>query len=457
MSVFVLLLFGFGVVSAAVCGDADDIIMKLSAPTNAHVAEASYGGAGYADEICYDTIFGGSGSGDYTCASDGSNRVLSLSATFNAHASNDETDAAYPEDVCYEGLECVYDSSGGNDCSNTNDGEIVVRMSALTNAHVSDASDTSYPVKVCCTSGPYWADMYGNKISNADAGDRVYMIYPGGSSETFDVREDDGLPFGLGDDIIISGISGSIIDGKYTGVWEITGDNLANTVDLDEFYFEVDGEVSDYLVIGPEDDDPVEIVFETPSCGSRFDEGDSALIRISASDDDDEITGSLKVDGNEIGAFRNGVSEFTHELPLGDVQMIAEGSNSRGYRFKVYSNVMVLRMSDGINYDDGDYVAACILKPENFQDIDGVVVDFDASNTKGIRVTGGNAVDFSPDGNAGENIFSWVWRFFKPDGSEFASSPYEALNSVDSSSYIFSRVFPAAGDNSASLTVELGS
>ena len=309
----------------------------------------------------------------------------------------------------------------------------------------------------------YWTNMDGNRISESAVGKSVRMVrtrWDNSVSKFFDIEEDDRPAFGWG---YIKHIEGDDNDDVLEGIWQITQKDLddadALTDSYDDFRFtNDDGEASDGLVVSSDSsDEDMHVEFLFPACGSYFNESESIEIKINASDPDDLIEGDFFINGGRVGSFVNGVTSFDEVLPVGDVQMIAEGSNSRGYRFKVYSNVMVLRMSDGINYDDGDYVAACILKPENFQDIDGVVVDFDASNTKGIRVTGGNAVDFSPDGNAGENIFSWVWRFFKPDGSEFASSPYEALNSVDSSSYIFSRVFPAAGDNSASLTVELGS
>jgi hypothetical protein len=112
---------------------------------------------------------------------------------------------------------------------------------------------------------------------------------------------------------------------------------------------------------------------------------------------------------------------------------------------------MVLSMT-GASYDDGEYVAACVLKPENFQAIDGIVVDFDASNTKGIRVTDGVIDELFP----GEDNFIWTWRFFNPMGVEFVSSPYVSENNNDFMAYIFSRVFPAAGNNLASLFVEVG-
>ena len=103
------------------------------------------------------------------------------------------------------------------------------------------------------------------------------------------------------------------------------------------------------------------------------------------------------------------------------------------------------RLGEGEGYVDGSYIAACIIKPEDFSDIPGSVVEFDASTTRGVRVVGGSVELLVP----GEDAFSWYWMFYP---EEIARN---FVNSVDPLAYKFTAEFSVAGDNSASLRVEV--
>lgn len=133
------------------CSD-NDIILKLSDPTNAHGAIWSDGT--YTENICYSEIFASSidfGPSAHVC--DGTNGVLSLSDTTNAHASGYDY-SLYTTKVCFGDLVCDIDlwETGDEDCGSFG-GSLVASLSDDANAHLISGSDTTnYPYQVCCKS-----------------------------------------------------------------------------------------------------------------------------------------------------------------------------------------------------------------------------------------------------------------------------------------------------------------
>jgi hypothetical protein len=446
----IFVLFSFSFASAADCSD-DQTIMRLYSDSNSHVSFWNESTGTYLNEICYDDIFGVEYPGNYPHACSGENRVLSLYDVANSHASQ-TSDANYNDEVCYGDLSCVYES--GVTCSNG--GEVVAKLSAPTNAHVSDPSSSSYTIKVCCVSGEssasqvYWADAGGNKITEADLGDTVYLVSKWTTSGTFKIMEDDGLPFGIGDNYIRD-VVGVANGPNLIGVWTIKTEDLDKTSDYEEFYFEIDGKVSDYLsidIIG--EDDPMEISIVSPLCGTYYDEGDSITIKVLADDSDDIVDGNVSVNGENIN-FSNGGVTVSRTLSVpGSLRVVAEASNTRGERSRVISNIMVLDKSGG-SYVDGDYIAACIDKPKNFEHITGSVVEFDASSTRGVKVVGGVVSVLVP----GTNPFDWYWIFNRGKELQFEISRSEISDGLNPLAYNFFIDFPVAGDNSASLRVEI--
>lgn len=120
----------------------NQIIMKLSAATNAHGAK--WNDATYPVSICYDTIFGK----QYTPATgeqvhDTNGKVIYLSDRTNAHASVTNKEGYIP--ISFGNLTC---RSTTGSC-NINGEKLVVSLSGLTNAHI--ANDSSYGIKICCS------------------------------------------------------------------------------------------------------------------------------------------------------------------------------------------------------------------------------------------------------------------------------------------------------------------
>ncbi len=434
---FIFILFSFSL-AAASCDDSQTI-MRLYSPTNSHVSAWDTNVADYTEEICYNDIFGFDYDGASPHDCNEFNRILSLYSPSNSHAS-EITDANYDYEVCYGDLNCVYDTSSGDSCAG--DGEVVARLYSSSNTHISTASDSNYPIKVCCVASDlvYWADMNGNKITEADYQDVVQLIGKGMGSGDFEIKEDDLI----GSDDIKT-VSGESIGVNWVGNWVIGSDDLDKTNDYDNFYFDISGEESDELIINTNgNDDPMSVDILSPICGMHYDEGDDIVISVMASDADDIITGTVKINGNEVN-FTNGGVSFNQLLDVsGNVQVVVEASNTRGERSRIISNIMVLDKQAG-NYIDGEYVAACIDKPKDFTNIPGSSVEFDASTTRGVSVVGGVVDELIP----GEDEFSWYWVFYPEDISR------NLINTTDEIAYKFTANFPIAGDNSASLRVEI--
>ena len=166
-------------VEAQTCPD-NDRIMRISAPTNAHGENWSFGTATYTQDICYKTIFGQDYTGTragtnavHDCITVGSNRVLRLKFNNNSHAEiPDHTTPAYRVDICYGDLTCQ--SVAGNlDCPDTT--QEVISLSGATNAHIENYSMNVYNSnanykKICCSTtpssltAPKWSYYNGEEI-----------------------------------------------------------------------------------------------------------------------------------------------------------------------------------------------------------------------------------------------------------------------------------------------------
>lgn len=449
-----ILLLCFGLVSAGTCSNADQTIMKLYGASNSH--GALWNDAAYTYDICYDDIFGSTYSGGATshgCI--GANRVLSLSSDTNAHVSEIK-DVNYNVDVCYGDLMCDYEESSGDSCANG--GKVVARISSESNAHISDASDTNYPIKVCCQNTPvlpdlYWADANGVRITEANLGDTVKMIYSG-TETTFEIYEEDTL---TADDSIRTGenaIVGTIEGDKMVGIWTITQADLDKTANFEGFYFVINGQESSHLQISEDEDedDPMDIDISGSSfkCGDHFDEGTIGKVIVLANDDDDIIEGNVTIDGVIKETFSNGGITFDYPFDEpGELQIRVDAENTKGGKKRIISNIMILDVDAGNYVPNKDYAAACIYKPEDFSNILDNPVIFDASTTRGVMIDNAGVLnEFIP----GINKFNWYWKFFN-SGIEVGNKT--ELGSTAIASYKFSWNFDNAGEKSATLEVDI--
>ncbi len=289
----------------------------------------------------------------------------------------------------------------------------------------------------------YWMDMDGNRVNEADFGDTIRMIITWAESGTFEIKENNLL---FDDKIkIIEGVS---IENDVVAEWTITQEDMDKADDYDEFYFKVDGgEKSEYLKINlRRNDDPTNITIISPECGSYFDESTEVIININVDDADDVIAGTISIDGSQVKTFSNDGASFSRIFDSsGNFQIVVETISDRGGRARSISNIMVLNKESG-SYVDGKYVAACITKPKDFSYIDGGEVEFDASATRAVRITNKVLDLLVPDEG---DIFSWYWKFLPEEVVR------KFVNSSDLLAYKFTAEFPIAGDNSATLRVEI--
>jgi len=255
--IIIMFLFPLGLVSPLTescfitdrtsCESSGFVVMGLSDTTNAHGELASQNN--YNNVLCCNFA------GNLTC--DGTNKILGLSSTTNAHAEI-PSETTYSNDVCYSGLECISTSSI---CGNTTYTLSVLSLSDFTNAHIGGIDD--YSINICCTSASspeppkplqiYWADTLGNLISiiNASIGVTTIRLFlensglPEGTLVDFKIWEDD-----LFLDDFIRTVNASVdSNGTVFAEWTITQEDIDKTVDYDEFYFEVNGEISAFLSI----------------------------------------------------------------------------------------------------------------------------------------------------------------------------------------------------------------
>ncbi|MCU0641986.1 MAG: hypothetical protein MUF61_00170 [archaeon] len=147
----ILLTMGFAGASAE-CNNPEQIILRLSAESNAHAS--LWDSEDYVVKVCYDRYFDiyddEVDEEAHACGFGGGNRLFYLSGTNNAHASIDGNDN-YPIEVCHDGVSgCeLVDNTGQNTCQNI-DKKPIVFLSAETNAHLSRRYDSNYPFVVCC-------------------------------------------------------------------------------------------------------------------------------------------------------------------------------------------------------------------------------------------------------------------------------------------------------------------
>ncbi len=159
--------------SSATCtNNGNNIVMRLSASTNAHGELAGQGN--YNNVLCCEE-----GSGDTTCIAN--NEILGLASVTNAHAERPEL-TSYVNNVCYDGLaNCGF----VNTTLASNEREII-GISADTNAHLggfNDYKSITNNRRIVCTvvSSPASCDLTGAswESPNANVGGSVEMIVDG--------------------------------------------------------------------------------------------------------------------------------------------------------------------------------------------------------------------------------------------------------------------------------------
>jgi len=299
------------------CSSPEQIILRLSDYTNAH-AEVWNGAGNYPVEICYDKIFGVPGDGDRTCIDN--KMILGLSETTNAHAEIPEspeytTKVCYDNllcftrnNNCYTDEECIvtlsdntnahlatcdssapYDTkiccSPGEGCTDEcSAGEIgcedintryncVMQSDGCYDKISTDCGAEETCLNGVCISEPvvFWSKNGETKIENLEVHigtTSVLMVLKNsglaqGTNVGFEIYENDWpLPrenIRVGENAINGTVDSN---GNVMVSWTPTNEDIEKAKDsfLEgdeyEFYFEVNGEESDELIVTIVEVDP---------------------------------------------------------------------------------------------------------------------------------------------------------------------------------------------------------
>ena len=135
----------------------NDILLKLSNPTNAHT-QTHTPNNNYPHALCYSDLFPNAeiprGSRDCRTTPTNptpTNAIIRLHSQTNSHAETPEQTTPNYNYHCYENLNC---RTTQNTCDTTNNEVEIIRLSDTTNAHTELPGQNNYQTRICCTSPP---------------------------------------------------------------------------------------------------------------------------------------------------------------------------------------------------------------------------------------------------------------------------------------------------------------
>ena len=135
-----LILFSSIVIAA--CANDDQIILRLSSPSNAH--GATYDKTSHTTQVCYDEFYSTYSGDPPRTGCEAQNNLIFLSSAENAHAAT-TSGGAYTTPICHLGLECAARASACNE-----DEAIILSLSGTSNAHIAKGNVAGYDTKICC-------------------------------------------------------------------------------------------------------------------------------------------------------------------------------------------------------------------------------------------------------------------------------------------------------------------
>ena len=452
-----VLLANFTLVMAA----NEDVIMRLSAQTNAHAGNAS---SSYTTIVNYTKLFEqtfvlpNSEDSPHRCSSGNVNNIVNLYATTNSHASN-KSDSTYTVPVCYGNLRCeVKETCSGGE-------EPVAKMFRPYNSHMGTYDDSGYTYNVCCVTN-YWADMNNNPITTANLGDTVKIflapITELNANPQIKLMEDKKYWFDSNLGKIDLTYDSNLM--AYIGSIKLTDDLIIGAKMTSDFYFEANGEKIHLYVdfTTASENDPTVVGISNIECGDVFNVSESKTFQITASDSDDIITGSLYINDDKVpnSDFSNGGTTVSHIFAeAGEVKLEVKANTGLATEASYITNVMVLSNTSAGYTPNQNYTAACIASPANYQDFEETLVNFDASTTRGVIIDNtGKRHDLIPGVNP--FIFSWTFAgqaYSGKDLTESFSNKGHPENYTDKDYFEFTLIYPGAGTKTADLKVELPS
>ena len=159
--------------------DNNQTIILLSGTSNAHASTSLT--SGYSTRICFNEIFENNYLGANPNQCTGTNKVVRISGTTNAHLEDPTQTTQGYTDVCFGNLVCTPRTL--QNCQNYE--QLVMKLYSATNSHGLVSQGTSAPINICCrtttnvTSGPHWENFAGQEITSTSVGSTVRLIVSG--------------------------------------------------------------------------------------------------------------------------------------------------------------------------------------------------------------------------------------------------------------------------------------
>ncbi len=287
-------------------------------------------------------------------------------------------------------------------------------------------------------SDAYWSNLVDVKISSADLNDDVKLVVPGfglkGGDIDYTIEKEDGwwIFKSWQQEAVLSDIDYGVWNANESGTYRFRA-----SFSGDEF-------VSEELVVSNSEDDSLpDVVIGNPNCGHYNFTGKNVGVELSVIDEDDLVSGTLDFgDGNSV-EIDNSKKDWTLNniyYSPGNFRIFARVEDDKGNFKEDDVNIMVVK--EGVA---DKYLAACISKPEDYDDIKTGTVEFDASDTVALDYSGSGSLEDSEVAlSSGRYTFKWD---FSDGGKNYKTSD-------DALAYHFWKEYVNAGNNWAELSVE---
>jgi len=284
---------------------------------------------------------------------------------------------------------------------------------------------------------PYWADMAGNPITDAEKGDTVKMIWENsgltpGTSVDINIKEADTI---TADDDIKT-ITGNVdANGKVTGQWTITQEDYNKTNDHDKFYFEIVTEKSNEIPISEtENNEAPNAEIVKPKDGDIYFMNDIISFNQTSYDVDDEISVEWNFGDGTTSTGYNATHSYSSS---GQKQIILTVTDSRGKTDSDSVNIMILEEGENIlAFIDEPKYGSNVNNPINFNASSTYIINYTLNgNTRDLTCLSGNCPSETADGTtindnlANDNTrydkIKYSWEFC--DNSKIEKIGYEGV------------------------------
>lgn len=294
----------------------------------------------------------------------------------------------------------------------------------------------------------YWADLFGNPISQACLNSSVMLVRTGngvlGNLTNFTIEQSPSWTTitkmsGLSSSAIVSTIWFANASGTYRFRANVSsvGETVSSNLDVTN---SVCSSVPTIDII-------------SPACATEFNVSQNVMIILNATDPQSTISGTLDFgDGSQNATFSSGTSTFNHVYNSAGTKKIS-ATVINGYGVTRKRSVNIIIIDPTIN---GRFIASCIASPKNYDMLNIEVVQFNATTSK--------ILSFDKNANPQKAYISLLnanitWAFSDSVTCNFLNHTFSCTGSSpvtrdDVRGDLFTRTFTRAGDNWASLNIQ---